>query len=60
MNKEKCPNCNGIFECKNSSDCWCTSVPKLPECAIDSQKCLCKDCLDKKYREYLQSNVSKK
>ena len=56
MSKEKCPNCNEVFECKKSNDCWCMNIPKLPMETIDSQQCLCKDCLEKKHCIYSKTN----
>lgn len=49
--KEKCKNCNAEFECGNDNNvpCWCCNLPNIVP--LDSQNCLCPDCLKKKIAE---------
>ena len=40
-----------VFECDNSTSCWCTKVSKLQQNEINDNDCMCKDCLLKKYQK---------
>ncbi len=44
----KCPDCNIEFECgaNKTEPCWCCSLPNIVP--LDSQNCLCPECLKKK------------
>jgi len=46
----KCPDCGKEFHCgaKDSTPCWCCNLPNIVP--LDSDKCLCKDCLEKKIK----------
>jgi len=40
----RCKKCDIIFECSNSTNCWCSKLPILKN--IDSvDSCYCSDCL---------------
>ena len=49
MNFLKCKICNSPFVCniENGKDsCWCFDYPNIIR--IESDKCICKECLEKK------------
>ena len=58
MLKKLCPNCNVVFDCTNTLSCWCVTIPKLSKNQIDDQKCLCKDCLLKKYQKRIIDKIN--
>lgn len=49
--KKTCPNCKTIFECEESTYCWCMDILKIHKEELDDQDCLCKKCLQEKYKE---------
>ena len=51
--KKTCSVCKTDFECLDSTNCWCFDIPKLSQDQINTNGCMCKNCLMKKYEEKL-------
>ena len=52
--EKKCSECGSSFTCEeDATTCWCASLPKLSKDEISDGDCMCKNCLQKKYRKRL-------
>ena len=52
--EKKCSECGSSFTCEeDATTCWCASLPKLSKDEIGDGDCMCKNCLQKKYRKRL-------
>jgi hypothetical protein len=52
-----CPQCNTSFSCL-PQNCWCFDLPQIHFLSSESQKCICKACLNAESRNQIAKYIA--